>query len=84
MAERAVKKSKRTGRRSSTARPAPADSVDLSASRVKALERDCDRLTVQLQEAQERIALLEESRREAVNRIDWVIDSLHNVLGKGA
>ena len=41
-------------------------------------------LKADLVEAVERIERLEESRREAVNRIDWVLDSLHNVLETGA
>jgi len=35
-------------------------------------------------EAEERIARLQESRSEAVNRIDWVIDSLHNLIESDA
>jgi uncharacterized coiled-coil DUF342 family protein len=84
MVQRASTKSKRPTRRPAATRVAREDSGDRSSSRVKALERDRDRLTAQLQEAHERIARLEESRAEAVNRIDWVIDSLHNVLEKGA
>lgn len=53
-------------------------------SRIKTLERERDRLKAQLKEAQERIARIEESRSEAVDRIDWVLDSLHNVLEGGA
>ena len=86
MAERPMKKS--TGpapRRRSTVRDgANAGADDKSPGRTKQLERECDRLKEQLAEAHERIARLEQSRAEAVNRIDWVIDSLHNVLEKGA
>ena len=84
MAERATKKSKRPARRSVSKRTRESDSSEQSSSRIKALERDCDRLRTQLEEAQERIARLEEGRSETVNRIDWVLDSLHNVLEKGA
>jgi len=85
MAERAARKVKRTAAspRTEAANAAPAAS-DRYAQRVKALERERDRLKTQLAEAEARIARLEESRAEAVNRIDWVIDSLHNVLENGA
>jgi len=86
MAERASKKSKRPApRRRSAARGKTAGAAqEHGANRVKTLERECDRLKTQLEEAHERITRLEQSRSEAVNRIDWVIDSLHNVLEKGA
>jgi len=83
MAERARGKSKRP-RRTTAARAPVSDSAERPAVYIKTLERERDRLKAQLQEAQERLARLEESRTEAVNRIDWVIDSLHNVLEKGA
>ncbi len=83
MAERARGKSKRP-RRSTVARAAVTDLAERPAVYIRTLERERDRLKAQLQEAQERLARLEESRAEAVNRIDWVIDSLHNVLEKGA
>jgi chromosome segregation ATPase len=88
MAERAAApKVKRTAasRRTDTSNVAPTPGApDRHAQRVKALERERDRLKTQLAEAEARIARLEESRAEAVNRIDWVIDSLHNVLENGA
>lgn len=37
------------------------------------------RLKTQLAEALERIADLELKQAEIINRIDWVIDSLHNL-----
>ena len=89
MAERAPRKVKRAAASRRTdadgAAPAPAPGAsDRYAQRVKALERERDRLKSQLAEAEARIVRLEESRAEAVNRIDWVIDSLHNVLENGA
>jgi hypothetical protein len=87
MAERAARKVKRTAasRRTDAADATPASAgPDRYAQRIKALERERDRLKTQLAEAEARIARLEESRAEAVNRIDWVIDSLHNVLENGA
>ena len=87
MAQRAARKVKRTAdsHRTDAANAALAPAAaDRYAQRVKALERERDRLKTQLAEAEARIARLEESRAEAVNRIDWVIDSLHNVLENGA
>ncbi len=84
MAERASRKSKRPAPRRAAGRGVGTDSAERPASGLKSLERERDRLKVQLKEAEERIARLEESRTEAVNRIDWVINSLHNVLENGA
>jgi phage shock protein A len=88
MAERASRKSKRpVPRHGSAGGNAGAPVTDLAqsaASRIKTLERENVRLQQQLEEANERIARLEESRSEAVNRIDWVIDSLRNILEKSA
>jgi uncharacterized coiled-coil DUF342 family protein len=63
---------------------APSHSIEWYAQRIKALEAERDRLKSELTEAVERLGRLEGSRTEAVNRIDWVIDSLHNVLESGA
>lgn len=38
-----------------------------------------DQLQDQLSDALETIAVLEDKQAQAVNRIDWVLDSLHNV-----
>jgi chromosome segregation ATPase len=95
MAERASTKGKRTPRHVGAAQGgmsqgggagAPPTLAELAqqANRIKTLERENTRLTAQLEEARERIARLEQSRTEAVNRIDWAIDSLHNILEKGA
>jgi chromosome segregation ATPase len=84
MAERASRKSKRPAPRRAVSRGVSAEPAERPASRVKSLERERDHLKAQLKEAEERIARLEESRTDAVNRIDWVIDSLHNVLENGA
>ena len=46
--------------------------------------RERDQLKAQLAEAQAMIAKLEQARDEAVSRIDWAIDSLHNVLESDA
>ncbi len=62
----------------------PSHPVEWYAQRIKTLEAERDRLKAELVEAVERLGRLEESRSEAVNRIDWVLDLLHNVLETGA
>jgi hypothetical protein len=86
MAVQARTKSKRqtAGRRAPGGIGMPPHSVEWYAQRIKTLEAERDRLKSDLVEAEERIGRLEESRTEAVNRIDWVLDSLHNVLETGA
>lgn len=44
------------------------------------LERKCERLEAELAAAHERIAELEQLNTDAINRIDWVIDSLQTLL----
>jgi hypothetical protein len=39
-------------------------------------------LEAELEEARARIRRLEKERDQVRNRIDWVIDSLHNVIGE--
>jgi hypothetical protein len=85
MAERVSRKGKRPAPRRAGERVVAAfDSADRQGQRVKSLERECERLKAQLSEANGRIAALEQRRAEAVNRIDWVLDSLHNVLENGS
>lgn len=74
MAQRDRPKSKQTsGRDAGTA--AVTGGVLTLESRVKMLESE-------VAAARARIRELEDCRIEAVNRIDWVIDSLHNVIEK--
>lgn len=85
MAARARQKTKRPAPTRRTERVGVSTrSTEWYAQRIKTLEAEADRLKTQLSEAQERIGRLEESRNETVNRIDWVIDSLHNVLEQSA
>jgi hypothetical protein len=58
---------------------APLDASSLLA-RVISLESERDRLQADLARATSRIQALEESREQVVNRIDWVIDSLRNLI----
>jgi hypothetical protein len=59
-----------------------ARSLDASSllARVIRLESERDRLQAELATATSRIQALEESREQVVNRIDWVIDSLRNLI----
>jgi hypothetical protein len=57
----------------------PLDASSLLA-RVIRLESERDRLQADLATATKRIQALEESREQVVNRIDWVIDSLRNLI----
>ena len=47
---------------------------------VEALRAECASLKAELTAAREEIARLEKRQELVVNRIDWVIDSLHNLL----
>ncbi len=49
-------------------------------SELEQLERERNDLRTRLEVAEARIRLLESQRLEVLNRIDWVIDSIHNVL----
>lgn len=54
------------------------------AAALKSLEREREELRAELSAAQQRIATLEAQRRQAIDRIDWVIDSLQHVIDGGA
>ena len=60
------------------------------SERLSALESELSRLRKehadmvrQLATAQSRVSELEHARDDALDRIDWAIDSLHNVLEQG-
>lgn len=85
MVERpAGKARKRAAKPADTApKPISRDSIPKEASveaRIRALEAERDRLMAELAAARTRISDLERSREQIVNRIDWVIDSLHSLL----
>jgi ribosomal 50S subunit-associated protein YjgA (DUF615 family) len=90
MAERVSQKSKRQAApvrpaaRSSSARAAPAASKRTAAAEIDALEKERDQLKAQLAAAKAQLIKLEQARDEAVGRIDWALDSLHNLLENGA
>jgi hypothetical protein len=52
-------------------------------ARVVKLESERDRLRAELEKAESRIRALEEGRDQVLNRIDWVIDSLRNLIDGG-
>ncbi len=66
-----------TGR---TTRSGAASAVKLQVSPLEQLERERDELRIQLTAAEARIKQLEGQRLDALNRIDWAIDSIHNIL----
>jgi uncharacterized coiled-coil DUF342 family protein len=80
MAQRKAKTAKRPAKRPSRATKAPSEAKLKLETRIKSLEKERDRLKVQLGVAVERISSLEQGRDDVVNRIDWVIDSLHNAI----
>ncbi len=84
-AKRPEKRRPRTTKAPSGAKPKPEAKLRSEAkpkpeARIKSLEKERDRLKTQLEVAGARIISLEHGRDEAVNRIDWAIDSLHNMI----
>lgn len=67
-----AKRADKRGRIESSAKPDP--------SLTKQRELDYAELRAELAAAQARIKVLESQRADIVNRIDWVIDSIHNIL----
>ena len=51
-----------------------------ATTRIEELEKERLELLARLAAAEATIRALESQRVEVVNRIDWVIDSIHNVL----
>ena len=77
MAERNTAKSKRAEIAKPPAKTPVKSSAKLGAG--GAVSAENTRLKAELAVALERIADLELKQAEIVNRIDWVIDSLHNL-----
>lgn len=69
MSERNTAKIKRTDDIKPARKPAPDSDVRSENARLRG----------ELAAAQQRIAELEQRTADALNRIDWVIDSLHNL-----
>lgn len=72
----------RSGKSKSGARGATkaAGATAPGAADIAQLEAECQALKAELMAAREEIAQLEKRQELVVNRIDWVIDSLHNLL----
>jgi len=85
MAERAKPRQKRTTakKKSDDSSAALASAVEQLETKMRALKRERDSLRKELGLAKTRIKELEQANTQAVNRIDWVIDSLHNLLEDG-
>jgi predicted RNase H-like nuclease (RuvC/YqgF family) len=54
--------------------------VERLETKASVLKRERDGLAAELATARAEIATLEKARRDAINRIDWVIDSLQTLL----
>ena len=83
-----AKKDRQTTKRAapSKARKPAKPRVDLEqlTGEVQALKRERDDLRTELTAAKQRISELEALNENAVNRIDWVLDSLHTLLEKSS
>ncbi len=44
------------------------------------LRAACAELDQQLSTAKARITVLEDTQKDVINRIDWVLDSIHNLV----
>lgn len=80
MAPRATQKAKRSPTKSKSSSAELSTAIERLESKVKSLQEERDRLAAELKAAKATIASLESAQTDAVNRIDWVIDSLHNIL----
>ena len=94
MAERATGKAKRASQRVApepsraggaaapiTRSPMPSGGVPVPGGDASSdLERERDTLKAELEAARAEIATLQQQRDQIVNRIDWIIDSLHTLL----
>lgn len=82
MAERQPQKAKRRPGKTSAATvdtAAARPAAGRQADRIAELEAERNRLSEELDAAKAKIRVLEQARDQAVNHIDWVIDSLHSL-----
>lgn len=82
-----AKKVQQTTKRAAPAKPArkaakSGASLKKLEAEARALKTERDSLRAELTAAKKRIAELEAINEDAVNRIDWVLDSLHTLLEK--
>ena len=80
MAPREPQKAKRPAPKKKAGPAQLAASVERLEGKLKALQDERDKLKSDLKVALTRVGELEATQTDAVNRIDWVIDSLHNIL----
>jgi len=80
MAPREPQKAKRSAPKKKAEPAQLAASVERLEGKLKALQDERDKLKSDLKVALTRIGELEATQTDAVNRIDWVIDSLHNIV----
>ncbi|MEQ8825866.1 MAG: DUF4164 family protein [Filomicrobium sp.] len=80
MAPRQPQKAKRAAPRKKAAPAELSSAMGRLETKVKQLQGERDQLKADLKAAETRIKELEAQQSDAVNRIDWVIDSLHNIL----
>lgn len=80
MATRETQKTKRAAPRKAAAKSELSGAVKRLEAKIKSLQVERDKLNSELKSAHLRIAELEAAHKDAVNRIDWVIDSLHNIV----
>lgn len=80
MAKRDQDKAKRYAVRPTDAAAGLAEAVHGLEARARSLERERDGLKLELEAARRRIAELEDQRSQVINRIEWAIDSLHNLI----
>jgi len=74
------KKSKRPVARKAAGQSDLASAVERLEGRISALQAERDGLVAELKAARARVGELEALQKDTVNRIDWVIDSLHNLV----
>jgi hypothetical protein len=74
------KKSKRAAPRKAARKVDLPSALERLEVKLGALQAERDELDGELKAARARISELEAMHKDAVNRIDWVIDSLHNLI----
>lgn len=79
-----AKKDQQTTKRAAASKPRrptkPMVDLEQLEREVMALKKERDDLRGELMAAKQRIGELEALNEEAVNRIEWVLDSLHTLL----
>ena len=75
--KRGAKAERKPSRSAAVAKLAPARAAP---GRIGELEAEIERLRTELAAARQRVSELEATRDEVLDRIAWVIDSLHNLI----